>query len=72
MDDADRVNERLAEAQEWADSASRARWARMLAAPVVFSRACVECGSDIGAARLAAMPTARLCIDCQGDLERRP
>ncbi len=72
MDDADRVNERLAEAQEWADSASRARWARMLSTPVVLSRPCFECGADIGAARLAVVRNARLCIDCQADLERRP
>jgi len=33
---------------------------------------CAACGSDIGAARLEAQPTARLCIGCQERLEQRP
>ena len=33
---------------------------------------CEECGGAIGAARLAAQPTARLCIECQERLELRP
>ena len=33
---------------------------------------CEECGGDIGAARLEAQPTARLCIACQERLEQRP
>jgi DnaK suppressor protein len=33
---------------------------------------CEECGGDIGAARLEAQPTARLCIECQERLEQRP
>jgi DnaK suppressor protein len=33
---------------------------------------CEECGGDIGAARLEAQPTARLCIECQQRLEQRP
>lgn len=33
---------------------------------------CDECGGDIGAARLEAQPTARLCIACQERLEQRP
>jgi DnaK suppressor protein len=31
---------------------------------------CEECGRDIGAARLAARPTARYCIRCQEAVER--
>lgn len=30
---------------------------------------CEECGDDIGAARLFANPTARLCVHCQSDRE---
>ena len=30
---------------------------------------CEECGDDIGAARLFASPTARLCVHCQSDRE---
>ena len=33
---------------------------------------CAECGGDIGAARLEAQPTARLCIECQKRLEHKP
>jgi DnaK suppressor protein len=33
---------------------------------------CEECGVDIGAARLEAQPTARLCIECQERLEQSP
>ena len=32
---------------------------------------CAQCGSDIGAARLEAQPTARHCIGCQERLEQR-
>lgn len=30
---------------------------------------CVECGQSIAPARLAALPAARTCIDCQRELE---
>lgn len=30
---------------------------------------CVECGDPIAPARLAALPGARTCIDCQRELE---
>jgi len=33
---------------------------------------CDECGGNIGAPRLEAQPTARLCIACQEQLEQRP
>lgn len=33
---------------------------------------CEECGEDIGQARLAANPTAVLCVRCQSELESRP
>lgn len=29
------------------------------------------CGEPIGAARLAALPTAQLCVHCQGRAEQR-
>jgi DnaK suppressor protein len=32
---------------------------------------CRECGEEIGAARLKALPTATLCIDCAKDLEKK-
>ncbi|GMA59192.1 hypothetical protein GCM10025858_36950 [Alicyclobacillus sacchari] len=32
---------------------------------------CAECGREITSERLEAMPTARYCIDCQEDAERR-
>jgi RNA polymerase-binding protein DksA len=32
---------------------------------------CERCGEDIGAARLRALPTATLCIDCAKELERK-
>ena len=31
---------------------------------------CEECGEEIGEARLTARPSARLCIECQEQLER--
>jgi DnaK suppressor protein len=31
---------------------------------------CEECGDDIGAGRLKAMPLARLCVPCQSRLEK--
>ena len=31
---------------------------------------CEECGDEIGAGRLKAMPLARLCIPCQSKLEK--
>ena len=31
---------------------------------------CEECGDEIGAARLKAMPLAKLCIPCQSRLEK--
>ena len=33
---------------------------------------CEECDGNIGAPRLEAQPTARLCIACQEQLEQRP
>jgi RNA polymerase-binding transcription factor DksA len=32
---------------------------------------CVDCGIEIAPARLAAYPTARRCIDCQGAYEKK-
>lgn len=32
---------------------------------------CVDCGADIGLARLKAYPTARRCIECQGVHEKQ-
>ncbi|SHE95196.1 transcriptional regulator, TraR/DksA family [Desulfacinum infernum DSM 9756] len=32
---------------------------------------CEDCGDPIAEARLEVQPTARLCIDCQRELERR-
>jgi len=32
---------------------------------------CVECGVDINPRRLQVNPMAELCIDCQGELEKR-
>lgn len=32
---------------------------------------CQSCGEDIDADRLAALPSAEQCIDCQRNLERR-
>lgn len=32
---------------------------------------CEDCGEQIGAARLAAMPSASRCIECQGIHEQR-
>lgn len=32
---------------------------------------CTDCGVDIAPARLAAYPTARRCINCQGAYERK-
>ena len=31
---------------------------------------CEDCGEEIGAARLIANPTAKLCVHCQADRER--
>ena len=31
---------------------------------------CEECGDEIGAGRLKAMPLARLCVPCQSRLEK--
>lgn len=35
-----------------------------------MEKQCVECGDNIGAARLRARPTATLCIECQAEMER--
>lgn len=47
----------------------------ILAALVKFDRGdyglCEQCTGPIGARRLAAMPTARLCLGCQAALEIR-
>ena len=32
---------------------------------------CVECGADIGYARMKARPVAELCIDCKEEQERQ-
>jgi DnaK suppressor protein len=32
---------------------------------------CLACGEDIGEARLKAVPSATLCIDCQKDADVR-
>jgi RNA polymerase-binding protein DksA len=32
---------------------------------------CEHCGEDIGVARLRALPTATLCIDCAKEFERK-
>ena len=32
---------------------------------------CIECGKPIGAERLAALPSAALCIDCQRNTRHR-
>lgn len=32
---------------------------------------CVDCGDEIGLARLAALPSAKRCVDCQYKLERK-
>jgi RNA polymerase-binding transcription factor DksA len=31
---------------------------------------CEECGDEIGAGRLKAMPLAKLCISCQSEVEK--
>src|SRR5208337_3204499 len=33
---------------------------------------CENCGDEISLKRLEALPWTRLCIDCAGDLERKP
>ncbi len=33
---------------------------------------CEDCGDEISLKRLEAVPWTRLCIDCAGDLERKP
>ncbi|MBL3562971.1 DksA/TraR family C4-type zinc finger protein [Rhodovulum sulfidophilum] len=33
---------------------------------------CAECGEPIPEARRRALPGVKLCIDCQGDRDRRP
>ena len=32
---------------------------------------CERCGEEIGAARLKALPTATLCIECAKEMERK-
>ena len=32
---------------------------------------CLDCGEDIGTARLKAVPSATLCIDCQNYANKR-
>lgn len=39
--------------------------------PGLGSACCDECGAEIPAARRAAVPAARLCVDCAADRERR-
>ena len=33
---------------------------------------CADCGGEIGAERLAAVPTATRCVSCQGAWEQGP
>jgi DnaK suppressor protein len=51
--------------------AERVRKAEAAARIVPPSEAwCDDCGCQIPAGRLKLVPTARLCVDCQTDLER--
>lgn len=36
-----------------------------------FTTICIDCGEEIGAARLAALPSATLCIDCANYADRK-
>ena len=49
-------------------AALAAHTARQPAEPGLIQ--CMDCGDEIPAARRAAMPTARRCIDCQNAHEK--
>lgn len=69
MDDMDHVQE-IVESRRDALLAKRRleREAEMTAVAPEF-RECDECGDDIPAARLKALPTTKYCVDCQSFLE---
>ena len=56
-------------AREWKELGEIAA-ARGRLADGTFGR-CEECGRDIGRSRLQAVPTARHCVACQTEMERR-
>lgn len=64
----DVVDKALSVIEEVRD-AGIARAAEALAA--AGSPGCTDCGDDIGAARRAALPSARRCISCQDAAEQR-
>lgn len=58
-------------ASEAADRAALDRaLSRIPSGPPAAERDCAACGDPIAPARLAALPAARLCIDCQREEER--
>jgi phage/conjugal plasmid C-4 type zinc finger TraR family protein len=40
--------------------------------PATGDGRCADCGKEIGAERLAAVPTATRCISCQAEWEQGP
>ena len=65
MDALDRMQEAEAAMHDRAVAAARPRARTRSASRGI----CAECGGPIAPARLAALPEARTCIDCQRQLE---
>lgn len=70
MDEMDHLQEADAARQEARMADIRTR-ALADAGPPPNKRMCAECGCDIPAARLKAVPSTGFCIDCLEDMERR-
>lgn len=71
MDDLDHLQEMEVSAAEARLAERLLRIQREAAIQPPVSRECDDCGCEIPAARLKVRPTARLCVDCQHDAERR-
>lgn len=70
MDEIDLIQDAEAAAQEAMIRARRLQADLDAAAVAPTARECDGCGDDIPAARLAARPRTRLCVDCAADAER--
>lgn len=68
MDDVDQITAAWGGVQQRHVEAGLARTRAALAGPA-SSGVCADCGSPIKPARLAAVPQARRCAECQKDHE---
>ena len=71
MDLVDRANDYIDSAMAKAEDLLRGRRESVKTSNLEIARDCCGCGEPINPVRLAALPDAVRCIECQSDFERR-